>query len=726
MIELVEQKKTRELDGVRVIGYISSDLALSKSGVVNTIRLFEDGGTVPFIARYRKEQTGGLDETQIRSIEEKWQYYTELEKRKVAICKSVSDQGKMTDALFESIMTCREKQKLEDIYLPYKPKKRSKATVAIEKGLEPLADLIMQQEITQGDYESIVVEFVDTAKGVMSVEEAMIGARDIIIERINDNADIRAWIRAFLEDKGLIVTRARKGYEEEKTKYEMYYNFSELLKESPSHRLLAIRRGATEEVISWSVEVSDDNAIDFMHKKFITNKLSIFTDDLMTAIRLAYRRIFISLETEVFVKMLQQAEEEAIRVFAKNLHTLLLEAPAGQRNIMGIDPGFRTGCKIAIIDDCGTYLEYRAIFPHEPQCRRDEAASVILDFITTYDIELIAIGNGTASRETMTFVQSILPKGIKTKVVFVSEAGASVYSASPVAIKEFPNLDVTVRGAISIARRLQDPLAELVKIDPKSIGVGQYQHDVNQSNLRKSLDSVVESCVNYVGVELNTASQELLSHVAGIGPTLARNIVKYRSENGFFSSRNDLRNVSKLGEKAFEQCAGFLRVRGSENRLDNSGIHPERYEIVEKMAADLGIDVDRLLGERNYVKRISVDAYVCDDVGLPTLQDIIRELEKPGLDPRAEFTNIEFRSDIQDINDLKENMVLTGKVTNVTNFGAFVDIGVHQDGLIHISKLSDRFVKDPYEIVSVGQTVKVRVLDVDVDLKRISLERVVR
>jgi uncharacterized protein len=713
-----------ELDMTQIYKYIIEDLSLDLTAVMNTVSLLEAKATVPFIARYRKERTGGLDENQIRDIQEKWEYYCSLEKRKAFICASISDQEKMTDVLRDKIVKCREKRALEDIYLPYKPKKRTKATIAKERGLEPLSDLIWKQETIAGDYEATVGSFIDNEKEILTTQDAISGAVDIIVERINDDADIRGRLRNLLESNGALATKVRKDWRDKKTKYEMYYDFSEPIKRSPSHRLLAIRRGANEGVIGWGIEVDDERAVTFIENKIVVNKRSIFTDDLIKACHNAYKRMLTSLEVEVFIAMMQHAEDEAINVFSKNLKTLLLEAPAGGKCIMGIDPGFRTGCKVAIIDDCGSFMEYKAIFPHPPQRKEEEAAHIIKAFLEKYDVELIAIGNGTASRETAAFIHNIIPKESRITVVVVSEAGASVYSASPAASQEFPDLDITIRGAISIARRLQDPLAELVKIDPKAIGVGQYQHDVNQPKLKKALDSVVESCVNYVGVELNTASRELLSYVSGIGPALAQNIVDYRKTNGLFNSRAELLKVSKLGDKAYEQCAGFLRVRASANRLDNSAIHPERYSIVEQMAADISCNIESIVGDKNIIEKIDIKKYVTADVGKPTLKDIISELLKPGLDPRAEFHNIEFRSDIQEIKDLTENMELVGKVTNVTNFGAFVDIGVHQDGLVHISKLSNRFVKDPYDIVSVGDKIKVRVLSVDTELKRIGLERI--
>lgn len=705
--------------------YIVDDLSLDISSVASAIELFIGGATVPFVARYRKERTGGLNETQLRSIQEKMLYYAELEKRKETVLESISLQGKLTDDLKKSIVTCRERHALEDLYLPYKPKRQTKATIALEKGLGPLAEILLKQAHFSGTREDLLKPFVAPEKGVNAPEEALSGALDIVIESINDNAEIRGWIRDYMSRTGLIVTRAFDDWKGKKSKFEMYYNFREYLKDSPSHRLLAIRRGANEKVISWNIEVDKEPVIQFMGSKAIRNAAFPFIDEIRAAVRKAYIRISVSVEFEIFEKRMEEAEEEAIKVFSRNLENLLLEPPAGHKVIIGVDPGFITGCKVAVIDDCGRFLENETIFPNQPQSARREAADNIMRLIVKYKPALIAVGNGTASRETMEFISGILKMHgeEKVKLVSVSEAGASVYSASEEALREFPELDVTVRGAISIARRLQDPLSELVKIDPKAIGVGQYQHDVNQVKLKRSLDAVVESCVNYVGVELNTASRELLTYVSGVGPAAAESIVRYREKNGPFLSRKDLLGVPMLGEKTFEQCAGFLRVRNSRNRLDNSAIHPESYHIVEKMAEDLAAGLERIIGNKDMICRINTGKYVSGQVGLPTLEDILKELLKPGLDPRKEFANVEFRADIKDLEDLKKDMKLFGKVTNVTNFGAFVDVGVHQDGLIHISNLSKKFVSDPHEVIAVGDRVRVKVLSIDTELKRIDLER---
>jgi uncharacterized protein len=707
-----------------IIGNIVLDLQLSRPAVVNTVQMMGQGDTIPFISRYRKERTGGLDETRIRNIGEKLAYYTELEERKETVLKTIKDQGKLTAALEKEIVACREKQKLEDMYLPYKPKRTTRASIAREKGLGPLADIILAQEIMKGDKQAIIAEYVNGEKGITTPDQALAGALDIVSEQISDNADVRGSLRDCLLSFGAVKSRVRKEWEGKKTKFEMYYEYSEAVKSIPSHRLLAIRRGAKEEVLTWKIEVEDEKAIEIIRQKVAKNNRSLFYPELWAAMENCYAKsLHPSLQLEVFCAKIEESDKDAISVFAKNATNLLLAPPAGHKVIMGVDPGFRTGCKVAVIDGNGNFREYHPIFPHDPQNRKEEAEKVLLGLIEKYRVELIAIGNGTASKETDQFIRGMIKKhGLSARSIVVSEAGASVYSASPLAVAEFPELDVTVRGAISIARRLQDPLAELVKIDPKSIGVGQYQHDVNQFELKKSLDGTVESCVNFVGANLNSASSELLSYVAGIGRFLAKNIVSYRTLKGSFKDKKELLGVPRFGQKAFEQCAGFLRIPGGATPLDNSAIHPESYPIVEKMAADQNLPVDRLVGNAAAIAKIDPQKYVTGTVGLPTLNDIIQELKKPGVDPRKDFSSIEFSADINDLSDLQENMTLEGTVTNVTNFGAFVDVGVHQDGLVHISKLSDRYVRDPHEVVAVGDRVRVRVLKVDLDLKRISLE----
>jgi uncharacterized protein len=707
-----------------IISNIAKDLELNDLPVKNTVELFEDGATIPFIARYRKEKTHGLDETVIRSISEKLEYYNELEKRKVTILKTIEGQDKLTAGLKQNILGCTDKNMLEDMYLPFKPRKSTRATIAKEKGIGPLADLILLQQNITGTKESIVSKYIDPKKGVLTYEDALAGALDIIAEVISNDEFIRRLVRSNVQKRGRISSKAKKDWIGKQSKFQDYYDFSELIQRSPSHRMLAIRRGSSEDVLTWNIEVDEEHIIGLIESNVIKRNDFLFNKELEVAVKNSFKRlIFPSIEKEVFNLKMEEAEIEAIKVFSKNLRNLLISPPAGGRIIMGIDPGFRSGCKVAVIDQKGDFKKYYAIYPHEPQNRKDEAERILLDLIKQYKVELISIGNGTASKETDIFVRDVIKKyNLKVRSVVVSEAGASVYSASENAIREFPDMDVTVRGAISIARRIQDPLSELVKIDPKSIGVGQYQHDIDQKELKRFLDMTVESCVNYVGVELNTASVELLSYVSGIGKAIAQNIILYRSEHGSFKSRKELNKVSKLGPRTFEQCAGFLRIRGSSNPLDNSAIHPETYHIVEKMANDSKVNLDQIIGNENLISSINIEKYVTEEFGIPTLTDILDELKKPGIDPRKEFKSVEFSAKINSLEDLKKEMILEGNVTNVTNFGAFVDIGVHQDGLIHISKLSDIFVKDPNDIVSVGDTVTVKVLDVDVALKRISLQ----
>ncbi|HDS08646.1 MAG TPA: RNA-binding transcriptional accessory protein, partial [Firmicutes bacterium] len=654
------------------------------------------------------------------------EYYLELKKRKETILKTIDEQGKLTPELEERIMNCNDKNILEDIYLPYKPKKRTRATIAKEKGLEPLAVLIYNQESLDLPREEIISVYIDSEKNVNSIEEALQGAKDIVAEMISEEPELRDFLRSNFKSGGMITSSVKKEWAEKKSKFQDYYNFTEEYEKSPSHRVLAMHRGEKEGVLSMKITVDDGLLISGLERKILKKPDSLFENELRDSISDSYKRLLMpSIENEVLNLKLEEAEEEAIKVFTKNLRNLLLSPPAGSKVIMGIDPGFRTGCKIAVIDEHGNYRESKAIFPHEPQKRLEESENIILDLLKRYNVELVSIGNGTASKETDIFVRNTIKKhNLQVIPIMVSEAGASVYSASPNAVKEFPDLDVTVRGAVSIARRLQDPLAELVKIDPKAIGVGQYQHDVNQRRLKEALDLTVESCVNFVGAELNTASVELLSYVSGINRGIAENIVKYRSLNGSFKNRAELLKVQKLGPKAFEQAAGFLRIRNSENPLDSSSIHPESYKIVEAIAKDHGVKVEELIGNEEKIKKINLNSYVNENAGAMTLKDIIEELKKPGHDPRAEFKSIQFSDSINEITDLKEGMLLTGTVTNVTNFGAFVDIGVHQDALIHISNLSTKFIRDPHTEVAVGDIVKVKVLNIDVELKRISLKRI--
>lgn len=710
----------------KVIEYITSDLDLLQKSIINTIELFDDGSTIPFIARYRKERTGNLDEVQIKQIFFKYEYYTELENRKETILNTINEQGKMTDELRSQIISCKDKQTLEDIYLPYKPKKRTRATIAREKGLEPLANIMIGETQTTEKKEEILLKFIDPDKGISTIEEAISGAKDIIAEKVSENSEIRKKIRLLISNEGKIDVKPKKEWKDKKSKYENYYSFSALLNKEPSHRVLAIRRGVKEGILSEKILINNNEAISEIQSKFVSTIHKSFKAEVKEAISDSYKRLINpSIEKEVFNLKIDNAENEAIKVFAKNLENILLASPAGEKVIMGIDPGFRTGCKVAVIDKQGDFKEYKNIFPHEPQNKKTEAAKIIKELVSKYNVELIAIGNGTASKETDIIVKQLIKEeNLSVIPIVVSEAGASVYSASEKAAKEFPDLDLTVRGAISIARRLQDPLSELVKIEPCSIGVGQYQHDVNQKELKKSLDMSVEFAVNKVGVDLNTASVDLLSYIAGIGTSLAKEIVAYRTKNGSFKNRHELLKVTKLGKKSFEQSAGFLRIFNEQNPLDNSAIHPESYSIVAEMAKDLNVNLKDFIGNQEIIDKIDIKKYVKGEVGIPTLTDIINELKKPGRDPRKEFEQFSFSMEINEIDDLKEGLVLDGIITNVTDFGAFTDIGVHQDGLIHISKLSNKFVKNPHEIVSVGDVVRVKVLTVDKELKRISLERI--
>lgn len=708
-----------------VINNIQQDVGVSTNSVANTVALLEGEATIPFIARYRKEKTGNLDETAIRKIADRLEYYKELEKRKATIMKSIEDQGKLTEELKKKILDCKDKTALEDLYLPYKPKRKTRATTAKEKGLEPLADIMMKQEESTQSKDEVVKPFINKKKGVKNYEEAVNGAKDIIAERVADSSSIRGWVRTYTYENGVLKSAPRPDFVGTKTKYTTYYDTSELLKNAPSHRLLAIRRGTKEEFLTWKIVVDEEHILSRLKTSLIKNPQCLFKMEIEEAITDSYTRLMeASISAEVFLQAIARAETEAITVFSTNLRNLLMASPAGSRITIGIDPGYRTGCKLSVIDEKGDFKEFNTIYPNPPDNDKVGSEAVLLDLIQEYEPDLIAIGNGTASKETDVFVKWLLKKhNLNVQSLVVSEAGASVYSASEAAVREFPNEDVTVRGAISIARRLQDPLAELVKIDPKSIGVGQYQHDVNQKELKRSLDLTVESCVNNVGVDLNIASIELLSYVSGIGRSIAENIVHFRSDNGLFPNREELKKVPKLGGKAFEQCAGFLKIRNSNNVLDNSAIHPESYGIVEKMAQKAGVPVDKLIGNNAVIDKIKIEEFVTDQVGLPTLRDIISELKKPGRDPRKEFSSVEFSSEINELEDLSQGMTLTGTVTNVANFGAFVDIGVHQDGLIHISQMSTGvFVNNPHEVLSVGDTIKVEVLEVDVDLKRIALK----
>ena len=710
---------------------IAEELGARAEQVTSAVQLLDDGATVPFIARYRKEVTGGLDDTQLRTLEERLRYLRELEERRETILKSITEQDKLTPELEKDIRSADTKTRLEDLYLPYKPKRRTKAQIAREAGLEPLADLLFGTP--EKDPETEAGAYVDADKGVADVKAALEGARHILMERFSEDAELLGQLRELLWNDGILSSRGVAGKEEEGAKFRDYFEHDEPLKSVPSHRALAIFRGRNEGVLQASIRLSDEpedrrathpcekRIADFWH---IEHQGRAADDWLKEAVRWTWRvKLLSQLETELMTRIRENSEDEAIKVFAKNLKDLLLAAPAGLRPTLGLDPGLRTGVKVAVVDGTGKLVEHTTIYPHAPQKKWKDALGTLATLCLTHQVELVSIGNGTASRETDRLVAELMrsyPKLGLTKIV-VSEAGASVYSASELAAREFPDLDVSIRGAVSIARRLQDPLAELVKIEPKSIGVGQYQHDVSQVNLSRSLEAVVEDCVNAVGVDLNTASSALLARVSGLNRTLADNIVTYRNENGAFKNRQELQKVTRFGAKTFEQAAGFLRVMNGDNPLDGSAVHPEAYPVVEKIASQSSRDVRALIGDSGFLKSLNATDFTDDTFGLPTVTDIISELDKPGRDPRPDFKAAEFKEGIEDIRDLKLNMELEGVVTNVTNFGAFVDIGVHQDGLVHISALSETFVKDPREVVKAGDIVKVKVMEVDVARKRIGL-----
>lgn len=700
-----------------------AETGLQHTQITQTVALLLEGATVPFIARYRKEATGELDEVQIRLIQERLEYHTELNERRVTILKSIEEQGKLTDELRRKIVSSRQKNELEDLYLPYKPKRRTKASIARERGLEALAEQILIARGAALPAQQLAATFINPALEVATAEEALLGAGHILAERCADDAAARSVVRELTWQHGVFCSHPAKGKEGSVSKYEMYYDFSEPLRQIPSHRMLAMRRGETEEVLRLRIEVPVDDILGRLYGLFITTDSS-YAELLREFIADAYKRLLsLSIEVELRLQAKKLADDEAIRVFAENLRHLLLAAPAGSRRVLGVDPGLRTGSKLAAVDATGQFLGHATIYPHAGGGAQIEAArQELLRLIRTHTIEMVAIGNGTAGREMDQFVRLCLQEaGLKLPVVMVSEAGASVYSASDIAREEFPDLDLTVRGAISIARRLQDPLAELVKVDPKSIGVGQYQHDVNQAALKKSLDVVVESCVNFVGVDLNTASWALLSFVSGVSESLAKAIVQHRDDHGAFTHRDQLLKVARFGPKAYQQAAGFLRIRNGAQPLDNTAVHPERYALVAQMAADLKVSPAALSSEPALLDRIKLEKYIGTDIGLPSLRDIIGELRKPGRDPRASFVATSFREDVTEVKDLVAGMSLNGIVTNVAAFGAFVDIGVHQDGLVHISQLADRFVKDPNQVVKVGQQVQVRVVSVDLQRKRIAL-----
>ena len=705
---------------------LASELSLQPFQVENALELFNEGATIPFISRYRKERTGEMNEIQLRDLADRYTYLTELSERKASILDAIASQGKLTDELQAKITSCLQKTELEDLYLPYKAKRRTRATIAREKNLEPLAEFIKSlnnRNAKPASLEQEAAKYISEEKKVKTAEEALKGASDILAESVAEKADLRAYLREFLMNSGVFVSTIKDDYPEGTTKFEMYRKYTARVKDIPPHKMLALFRGETEGILKVELDFDESVVTDYLEYQEIKTKIPEVRQFYREMLKDAFNRLMkTSLISEVRAEKKTFADIESIKTFENNLRELLLSPPAGMQPTLAIDPGFRTGCKVAVLSETAKFLEYQAVFPHQSQKQREEAANTIKKLVEKYHIQLIAIGNGTAGRETDEFVSEVLAKMSRQPIkVMVNESGASIYSASEVAGKEFPDLDVTVRGAISIGRRLQDPLAELVKIDPKSIGVGQYQHDVDQKLLKKNLDETVESCVNYVGVDLNTASKELLTFVSGITPTVAQNIVTYRNENGAFKNRRQLKKVAKLGAKAFEQAAGFLRIRDGENPLDNTAVHPESYSVVEAIAQDLGIPLKQTPQIAEKLKSINIRKYVTDKIGEPTLRDIISELEKPGRDPREQFKYATFKAGIKEIRDLEVGMELEGIVTNVANFGAFVDIGVHQDGLVHISQLADRFVSDPKQIVKVGQVVKVRVMEVNEKLKRISL-----
>lgn len=722
-----------------IIKVIAAELSISPRQVGNTVNLLDEGNTIPFIARYRKEVTGELDEEQIRNIDERLTYLRNLEARKAEVLKSIEEQGKLTPELAQAITEATKLQEVEDLYRPYKPKKRTRAMIAKERGLEPLADLIWEQKTESGSIDELVATFVNADLGVETPADALAGARDIIAEKVSDDPDYRKVLREYLWDQAVIASEAKEvkadkekdAEEADLDEYRMYADYKEPINKIPPHRILALNRGEKEEALKVSIEADHEIALQKLNHLIITNKKSIFTSELEEAIADGYKRLlFPSLERELRAALTETAEEHAIKIFGLNLRNLILQPPVKDRRVMGIDPGYRTGCKVAVVDETGKLLETATIYPHPPVEKRDESLAILGKLVQKHNVNLITIGNGTASRETEILVAELIHMlgAEKTAYCIVSEAGASVYSASKLAKEEFPDLDVSMRGAVSIARRIQDPLAELVKIDPKSIGVGLYQHDVDQKQLSDALGGVVESCVNYVGVDLNTASPSLLQYVAGLQPAVAKNIVAYREENGKFKNRKELLKVKRLGEQAFVQAAGFLKIADGEEPLDSTWVHPESYDAARQLLAKLGfktediLDKEKLAEIRTKLQEINI-AKTAEELGIgkPTLKDIIDALAKPGRDPREDMPKPIFRNDVLKMEDLKPGMILTGTVRNVVDFGAFVDIGVKQDGLVHISELSDKFVKDPTDVVAVGDIVEVRVKEVDLARKRIAL-----
>lgn len=705
---------------------ISIELKIGMTQVANALDLWLNGATVPFIARYRKEVTGELNEIQLRDIFDRYDYLKDLEERKETILKSIEEQDKLTDELRTVIESCLVKTELEDLYLPYKPKKRTRATIAKEKGLLPLAEAIKGVNIIESpavDLDAIALGFINTELGVLSSDDALNGAGDIIAEEISEIAELRAWTRDYLFTNASFVSGIKDEFPKGTTKYEMYREYETPVKTIAPHNMLALRRGESEGILTLGMKFDETEILSFIAKKVLFSRQSNLVVYYTAIIKDSFNRLMKnSLISDIRLERKKSADETSINVFGDNLRQILLSAPAGMHPTLGIDPGFRTGCKAAVVDKNGKFLEYGTIFPFQSDSARQSAENTLLNFINKHKIRLIAIGNGTAGRETDEFVTKVLNSSeIKPLKVMVSEAGASVYSASTTAAEEFPELDVSIRGAISIARRLQDPLAESVKIDPKSIGVGQYQHDVDQKLLKTKLEEIVESCVNFVGVDINTASKELLMYVSGINKSLAKNIIEWRNQHGSFKNRYELMKISKFGDKAFEQSAGFLRIREGENELDNTAVHPEAYDVVKKIAADMGLQIKEITRFPDRLDNIDLKKFVDEKFGLPTLRDIISELKKPGRDPREEFKYANFSDAIKEIKDLNVGMELEGVVTNITNFGAFVDIGVHQDGLVHVSEISRNFIKDPASVLKVGQIVKVRVISVDLNLSRIQL-----
>jgi uncharacterized protein len=708
----------------RVIKQISSELSISKLQISNTVNLIQAGNTVPFISRYRKEVTGSLDEVKVYDIQKLFKYYSELEERKAEIIKSIEEQGKLTDELKEKIESCLTKVELEDLYLPYKPKRRTKATIAIEAGLEPLAQLMLdRQDITTGSVEDYAIQYLNPDKDINTTLEATRGAEHIISSWMTENADMRQMARRITFRMGTLIAKVKEEYVDKRTKYEMYYNHTEAVKAVPPHRVLAINRAEREGIISVSIETLNDYILEMMRRRYISNPETIFLPHLESALNDSFKNhIFPSIERDIRNEITEIADKASILVFTENLRNLLLQSPAGEKSIAGIDPGFRTGSKIAVIDRTGKNVATAVIYPIEPVNKVDESDIILKGLLEKIGFEIIAIGNGTASREIDDYIKEMLKRNnLNIPSIVANESGASVYSASEIAREELPSLDVSIRGAVSIARRIQDPLSELVKIDPKSIGVGQYQHDVDQKMLSDSLDNIVESVVNYVGVDLNTASYSLLKYVAGIGITLAQRIVAYKDEHGKFNELAELLNISGFGDKTYEQSAGFLRIRNGKNPLDNSAIHPEAYEFVYNLCEKKGVTVNEIIGNDKLINTFIAKELVTGKFGLPTVQDILKELRKPGRDPRKEYKDVEFVTGVTDIEHLHEGMIVNGVITNVTDFGVFINVGVHQDGLVHVSEIANKYVKDPAHACRVGDQVQVKVISVDLVRKRIGL-----